>query len=169
MIRRYKPLRRKSGRAHRPTAKASKSRRRSASAYPALGIPKGRTRAAIKRAKDDRAAVVIHAVYEHVSQRDGGCRFTGWTPAEMNEIVSRAKTRGMRPERRFNGANCIMLHPLVHRCFTAGVLGIVAEDVDAGADGTVLFEVRDDASPLWHALLDETIRRGTILRWTSRP
>jgi hypothetical protein len=86
--------------------------------------------------------------------------------------VSRAKTRRMAPERRFNGANCIMLHPDVHALFTAGVLAIVPEDVDAGADGTVRFELRRPYAPEWRGFLDrreQVYRPFPPLRWVSQP
>jgi hypothetical protein len=140
-----------------------------ASSYPGLAIPKGRTRKAIKRDKDAHEREVIHGVYLHVSTRDRVCRFTSWPIVQMNEIVSRAKTMRMAPERRFNGANCIMLSPDVHALFTAGVIAIVPEDVDAGADGTVRFVLRDDTSPLWRAFVRKCQQPLSLLRWVSQP
>lgn len=87
----------------------------------------------------------------------------------MHEIISRAQTRGRPPAERFNRRICIMLHPAVHLLVTRNVVRIVMLEPDIGADGAVLFQLRDDTSPLWRAFARQAISAHTTLRWESRP
>lgn len=134
-----------------------------------LGLPKGPTRAKLKEARDAAEAAQITATYAIVAPRDGGCRFTGWGQAQMHEIISRAQTRGRPPAERFNTRICIMLHPDVHLMVTRNVIRITAADVAAGADGTIRFELRDAASPLWRRFQGNARAACVILRWESTP
>jgi hypothetical protein len=88
----------------------------------------------------------IIATHEAVAERDGTCILRGLGEClgrgEMNEHPSRAKTRGLPPEQRFNRAICHMLCVKHHRVgaanFTAGTLKLEPVDPVEGFEGWII-------------------------------
>lgn len=104
-----------------------------------------------------REQQVIREVRAKVWERSKGCcEFCGDTERvtatkshisrhQMNEIVSRAKTRGLPPEQRFNTRNCARNCKPCHDAFHAGLVVIVFQyhvGVNYGMDGS--YQVRVD-------------------------
>lgn len=112
---------------------------------------------------------MINDTREACVARDGVCRFTGWRSwrLEMHEIKSRAETRGLPPEQRFNTANCVMLSPAAHMLVTRNVIGI--ETDEAGADGTINFVLRNPDRAEWRGFLRNPYLVPSLLRWRSEP
>jgi ADP-ribose pyrophosphatase YjhB (NUDIX family) len=106
-----------------------------------LMFPKGETLEQKRERERRHEADVIAAVREAVWKRDRVCRATGKARAddEMHEINSRAKTRGLPPEVRFNTRNCVRLSRKVHHELTANRLTIVVDKPSLGADGPLRF------------------------------
>ncbi len=103
------------------------------------GLSKGPSRARTKRADHKTEVDVIIETRKAVFERDVACRCGGCRPShtdEMNEIISRAKTRGLAPEVRFNTRNCIRLSRACHKDVTEHrkALEVLSED---GANDTV--------------------------------
>lgn len=106
-----------------------------------LMFPKGETLEQKRERERRHEADVIAGVRKAVWRRDYCCRATGTARAddEMHEILSRAKTRGLSAEARFNTRNCVRVSKAVHRELTANRLTIVVEDPARGADGPLRF------------------------------
>lgn len=106
---------------------------RGASAAKSLKFAKPPKRATEKAKRDKARAAHILAIRRQVFARDAGCRICGGPGDEMHEIVSRAKTRGLPNEQRWNLENCVRLCARCHREVTEHRLRIgVALDVISG-------------------------------------
>lgn len=107
-----------------------KTRRFSASSSPKLGIPKGRPRRRVKGDKKAAQNVRIAEVRAAVWARSAGrCEITGEVfksddEGEMHETYPRSKTRGMRPEARFDTRWCVRVTAETHRFLTANKLRV---------------------------------------------
>jgi len=75
-------------------------------------ISTGKSRTHVKREKDAAEAAQIRTTHDRVWERDATCRYClGMRSANratdaMHEDPSRAKTRGLPPEQRFNAKTC---------------------------------------------------------------
>ncbi len=100
----------------------------------------GPTKRQQKATKDAHEHAVIAAVRAAVWQRslrdgdpNGFCDLCGfgfdcYSEGEMNETPSRAKTRGMRPEQRFNLSICCRAHRQCHADLHLGRIRIAFND-----------------------------------------
>lgn len=82
------------------------------------------TREEKKAARKEAEKAVIAEVRIEVFKLDSACICGRCRPSdndEMHEVVSRAKTRGLPPEVRFNTANCVRLSRSCHRKVTGEV------------------------------------------------
>ena len=78
------------------------------------------SRKAVKRQKRETQAEIIVRVRKEVFLLDAACICGECRPSvkdEMNEVLSRAQTRGLPPEQRFNTGNCVRMSPKCHRLF----------------------------------------------------
>lgn len=106
------------------------------------GFGKGPSRKEAKVRKRTSEADVIAAVRAEVFRLDAVCVVCGKPPGPsdaMHEILPRSKTRGMRPEERFNRRNCVRVHDgpgyPCHRDLTEHRTRIAFLDPRLGADG----------------------------------
>lgn len=115
------------------------------------GLGKGKTRKQVKAVKHKDEKAVKIATHEEVWQLDPKCICGDCPPRdddEMHEVRSRAKTRGLPPEQRFNTANCVRLSRTCHHD-TTGIVGggkklriEVTNDL-LGANGLVMLRWKD--------------------------
>ncbi len=102
------------------------------------GVMRGDEKNAKVRAEERHRALVRRMVWK---RSDGRCELCGAMdmnpsePHEMHEIRSRAQTRGMSPEQRFNTANCLRLCRKDHHDVTENRIRLVLGD--KGANGFV--------------------------------
>jgi hypothetical protein len=116
-----------------------KTRPSSASSWDGLYFSKGPTTRQRKQSARAKAAAWLKAVREKVFARDRACRAChggrrNWLHDQMHELRSRAHTRGLPPEERFNTKNCVRLCADCHTDVTERRLWIYATTED-GADG----------------------------------
>jgi hypothetical protein len=91
-------------------------------------------------AKRKALAAQIKAVREDIfTNRDLACRVTGLRSEfdHMHEDPSRAKTRGLPPEQRFNRRVCIRLNAKIHQLVTEKKIRLVKVDPERGFDGPI--------------------------------
>ncbi len=122
-------------------------RRTSASASPRLALAKGPTRSSDKAKRDAAEAARIRVVHDQVWTRSKGrCECCGRTEREsleagdrgrheMHETYSRAMTRRMRPERRFDARWCVRACHRCHAALTSGGWRVWFASVRLGANG----------------------------------
>lgn len=106
-------------------------------------FPKPERRQTTKQRKDRQQAAWIRLVHTLVFERDSTCRIClGSRNAhrdrdEMHEDPSRAKTRNLPPELRFNRAICGRICASCHRALHDGKIRLVFLDPALGFDGPV--------------------------------
>lgn len=139
-------------------------RKRSASASDDLAWSKGPTRKALKTVEDAAEAVHVQAVRTQVWSRSPlRCEVCGGTEDqtaaksgkrahEMHETYSRAKTRGCKPERRFDQRWCIRVCSFDHRQFTANTVHAWFQSRVLGAMGPM--RVSKDRPDGWFSSQD---------------
>lgn len=110
----------------------------------AMPVSTGPARVTRKAGQAAHRRQVIAETRQAVFARDGACRMTGFAAEtdECHEVVSRAHTRGMPPEARWNTRNCLRLSRAAHAKVTAHTVEIVFVDEVLGCDGGILFRVR---------------------------
>ena len=99
----------------------------------------GPTSAAVKKAKHDALIRQIRETREKVFLRDSACRVTGLASVfdQCHEDPSRAQTRNLPPEERFNLKVCIRLNRDIHRMVTEKKIKLVKVDPALGFDGPI--------------------------------
>lgn len=103
-----------------------------------LGI--GSTHTETKGAALKALAAHIAAVRAQVFTRDGQCRVSGLKSDDFDELhedPSRAKSRGLPMDERFNSRVCIRLNREIHRLVTEKQIQIVKVDPVLGFDGEI--------------------------------
>ncbi len=122
--------------------------KRAASSHPGLAFPKGRTRKAEKRDGKAAQSARVQLVHEDVWDRGLVCQGCGGTETEtdrrcpvpghqMDEAYSRAHTRGMTPERRFDTRWCLRACANCHLVHTENVGQWWFQSLVDGANGPV--------------------------------
>lgn len=114
-------------------------------------IAKNQTGKQKRRARRRTEGEVIAEVRPQVFEMDSACICGMCKPAksdEMHEVISRQKTRGMAPEKRFNVLICVRLSRKCHHATTGEVgrgksLTITFEDPERGAMGVVVGRYRN--------------------------
>lgn len=109
-----------------------------------IGI--GKTRRQIKAKKESAEQRQIRETHDKVWTRDLACRVTGIASDEdqMHEDPSRAQTRGMPPEVRFNTRVCVRLSPRIHQLVTEHKITLFKLDPMNGFDGTIAWSAYQD-------------------------
>ena len=133
--------------------------RTNASNCPDLALAKGQPYRAVKAERDRHASSVIKAVRADVFAASSVCACCGdnerqsaakWPKGahEMNEDPSRAKTRGLPPELRFNLKVCMRICPGCHVKYTANTLRNVPL-TEAGHSGSYDVQERHPVTREW--------------------
>jgi hypothetical protein len=115
--------------------------------WSAYGI--GLTRAQEKAKADAHENEVIKQVHDYIWATRPSCQLCHGSrlvrrPDHMHEDPSRAQTRGMPPEQRFNLVVCGRLCEFCHRDVTHNVIRIVFKDRSLGFMGELTYEVAHD-------------------------
>jgi hypothetical protein len=113
------------------------------------------------------SALTVQKLKTHdlVWERDKACRVTRVTSENdtMHEDPSRAKTRGLPPEQRFNTRICIRLCPRIHEYVQRGKI-ILTKLTDDGFNGPIAWTAYKDI-PAGSEQAWQVVRGWIIVPW----
>lgn len=131
-----------------------------------------RTRREARRAARNAVVAATRRVVFALDARCVACLGPAAPDDQMHEIISRAKTRGLPPEARFNAGNCVRLHAACHQAVTLHRIELALVDPAIGVPGGLIVQRRGYKDAWlylrWPAGHHEYAGRGTAARgiWT---